>query len=56
VDADAFEEVTLSKSSKSIWADIFNGPLIHDARRDHVAGDQFAAMLRRRGRFRCSRQ
>ncbi|WCP14516.1 hypothetical protein sphantq_02962 [Sphingobium sp. AntQ-1] len=42
VDADAGEEVALSKSSKLIWADIFDAPFVNDVGRDVAASDEFA--------------
>ncbi len=46
MNADPGEEVALSKSSKLIWADIFDAPFVHDARGDHVARNQFAQPCR----------
>jgi hypothetical protein len=48
-DANACEEVALSKPGKVSWNDILDAPLVHLARRDVPAADQFAQPRRRLG-------
>jgi hypothetical protein len=38
-DADSGEKVTLNKSAKVFWCDIFNAPFVHNAWRDVAGGN-----------------